>query len=247
MLMKKIKVKTPAKINLTLDVMKPNEQGFHNLKSLVASIDLYDYITIKKRKDWDVKLVNKGIDPCCENTKNNAYLAAKMFSDTFMTEGVDIVIEKSIPVGAGLGGSSADVAGVLNGMKKLFELDVDLAPLASKLGSDTTYMLGGGYAVLSGKGDKVDFKKIDKKLYLIVITEKEGASTKEVYQKFDSLKKARKASCTDKAYKALADNEMQDFYELAKNDLYPATVSFLALINPLILTGASSRVFASTA
>ena len=253
--MKKIKVKTPAKINFTLDVMKPNEQGFHNIKSLVASIDIYDYITIKKRTDWDITLVNKGIDPNCEMTKNNAYLAAKLFSDTFMTEGVDIIIEKNIPVGAGLGGSSADVAGVLNGMKRLFNLDVDVTPLASKLGSDTTYMLGGGYAILSGKGDKVEFKKIDKKLYLLVITEKQGASSKEVYQKFDTLKKQNKYACTETAYKALADNEIEEFFAVAKNDLFPASVSFVEEIDfnikalkkagaPLaLMTGSGSAVF----
>ena len=116
-------------------------------------------------------------------------------------------------------------------------------------------MLGGGYAILEGKGDKVDFKKIDKKFYLLVITEKEGASAKEVYKKFDTLKKQNKYTCTETAYKALADNEIEEFFALAKNDLFPASVTFVEQMDfnikalkkagaPLaLMSGSGSAVF----
>lgn len=223
--MKKIKVKVPAKINLTLDILGA-EKGYHNLKSLVASINIYDTITIKRRTDWDVTLVNKGIDPNCDKLSNNAYKAAKLFSDTFITEGVDIVIQKNIPVGAGLGGSSADVAGVLNGMKAMFAPDKDVVGLANTLGSDCAYMLNGGWAIMSGKGDKVDFKKVDKTLYLIIILARNGVSSGACYKKFDSLKKISKP-CTDKTYKAFMENEFEKFCSCAKNDLYAPAKYFV--------------------
>ena len=223
--MKKIKIKVPAKINLTLDVLGV-EKGYHNLKSLVASIDIYDYVTIKRRTDWDITLQNKGIDVGCATIDNNAYKAAKLFSDTFITEGVDIIIEKNIPVGAGLGGSSADVAGVLNGMKTLFAPDKDVKTLANALGSDSVYMLDGGWAIMSGRGDKLDFKKVDKTLYLVILLADKGVSSTACYKKFDSLKKMSKP-CTEKTYKAFVENEFEKFYASAKNDLYPASKHFV--------------------
>lgn len=223
--MKKVKIKIPAKINLTLDVAEVKE-GFHEIKSLVCSIDIFDEITIKRRKDWDVNLKMRGIDAMCSVQQNNAYRAGKLFSDHFITEGVDITINKKIPVGAGLGGSSADVAGVLNGMKELFKVEEELDELANKLGSDCAYMLKGGWAVISGKGEKVKYNKLDKKLYLIIITEEQGVSSKEAYEKFDALKKKPKP-CTDKVFKHLAENEFEKAFALAKNDLYPASLTFV--------------------
>lgn len=250
--MKKIKVKIPAKINLTLDVID-KKKGYHEIKSLVAPINIYDEITVKRRTDWDITLVNKGIKVDCQTAENNAYKAAKLFSDTFITEGVDVQINKNIPIGAGLGGSSADIAGVLLAMKKLFEQDKDIKPLADQLGSDSGYMLSSGWAIMSGRGEKVDYKKVDKKLYLILITEKEQVSAKDSYRKFDSLKKSPKP-CTEKTYKALIESNIEKFNNSAKNDLFEASKSFVPQIEfniqvlkkagaPLaIMTGSGSTV-----
>ena len=251
--MKKITLKSPAKINLTLDVTG-RSNGYHTLKSLVASIDICDYITVKKRTDWDIKLTTKGVDPLCENSKNNAYIAAKLFSDTFITEGVEITIEKNIPVGAGLGGSSADTVGVLKAMKELFEVSGDITPLAEKLGSDTAFMLKGGFAVMSGRGEKVSPVKIGKTFYLIIITEDKGASSKDVYHKYDLMKKSYKPR-TEKVYKAIIENDLEKFYNNAKNDLFPASSHFVPEMDfnikllkkagaPLaMMTGSGSAVF----
>ena len=219
--MKKVQVKIPAKINLTLDVID-KKKGYHEIKSLVAPIDIYDEITIKRRTDWDITLVDKGIKVDCEPCDNNAFKAAKLFSDTFITEGVDIQVNKNIPIGAGLGGSSADIAGVLTAMKKLFEVDKDVKPLADELGSDSGYMLTSGWAIISGKGEKVEYKKVDKKLYLILITEQKQVLAKDSYKKFDALKKSPKP-CTEKTYKALMESDVQKFNSSAKNDLYEAS------------------------
>ncbi len=249
--MKKIKLRVPAKLNLTLDILG-NSGGYHNIKSLVCSIDIFDTITLKRRTDWDINLINKGIDPECSIVDNNAYKTAKLFSDTFITEGVDMIIEKNIPVGAGLGGSSADIAGVLNGMKALFEVDKSIEPLADNLGSDCKYMLNGGWAIISGRGEKIDFKKVDKTLYFVILLGDESVSTKACYRKFDSLKKNFKP-CTERVYKALVENETEKFLT-AKNDLLFSAISLMDGIDfnlkalkkagaPLsIMTGSGSAV-----
>ena len=137
--MRKVKVKIPAKINITLDVLDKTPDGFHDLKSLVASINIYDKITLKKRKDVFISLKEKGNVTGLQE-ENNAYKTAKKFMAKYDTPGVNIVIDKKIPIANGLGGSSADIAGVLIAMKKLYKVDCDLSELASELGSDVCYM-----------------------------------------------------------------------------------------------------------
>ncbi len=224
--MKKIKLKTPAKINLTLDVLGTNEQGYHDLCSLVTSIDVYDYITILKRKDYNIRLKCKGIDPECSLVDNNAYKSAERFNKAFNTSGVNVTIDKRIPVGAGLGGSSADIAGVLNGMKMLYGIKESVAPIANILGSDSAYMLKGGWGVLKGRGDKQEFLELDKTLYLVILLEEKSASSKQVYREYDKREKTY-LPCTDTAITALKKGDFELFAKLAKNDLYPATKALI--------------------
>ncbi len=220
--MKKIQLKIPAKINLTLDVTGRTSDNYHQLQSLVASIDLYDSLTIKKRKDFNVDLKMKGIDPQCSTFENNAYKTAKTFENTYNTFGVSIVIDKQIPVGAGLGGSSADVAGVLNGMQKLFEVDDSVTLIADSMGSDSSYMLKGGWAILNGRGDKQEFLHFDFKLYLIILTMDKSVSAKQSYEEFDR-QNIMYNHCTETAIMALKKGDFDLFCMSAKNDLYRAT------------------------
>ncbi len=223
--MKKTTIKVPAKINLTLDVLGLKD-GYHALQSLVCSVDVYDTVTVKRRKDGNISLKSKGYDPKCDLYSNNAYKSAKLFRETFGTTGVDIIINKKIPVGGGMGGSSADVAGVLNGMKAVYEIPFDMEETANKLGSDTAYMLKGGWAIMSGRGETVEFLDIDKTLYFIIIPESESVSSKHSYQKFDMMKK-KYPPCTKSVVEALKSGNEQEFYGLAKNDLTMASSHFV--------------------
>lgn len=216
--MKKVKIKAPAKINLTLDVLGVTD-GYHDIKSLVASIDVYDEITLKARKDSTITLECTGINIGCDTFDNNAYKAAKSFIKKFSTHGVDIKIKKNIPIGAGLGGSSADIAGVLLGMKNLYQIKGNLHTIANELGSDSNYMLSGGYAVITGRGERVHPREIDKTLYLILVTEDKSITARASYKAFDKLEKVFKP-CTAAAEKALKDGDKEKFYSVIKNDLY---------------------------
>ena len=226
--MKKVKVKIPAKINLTLDVLGTSG-GFHNLKSLVASINLFDAITLSKRNDREVTLTMKGIPLDVAPEQNNAYKTALAFMETFNTNGVDIVINKNIPCGAGLGSSSADIAGVIKGMKILFGVKRSVKKLASTLGSDVNYMLKGGYAVMKGKGDDIESVKTKEKFYLVLMTEKEGVSTKECFNKFDEIGKKYKPA-TVGAVRLLKGRDKENFIKALKNDLYVPAKTILPVI-----------------
>ena len=223
--MKKITVKVPAKINLTLDVVG-TEGKYHEIKSLVTSINVYDVITLEKRTDNQINLQMKGLSVDCAIPDNNAYKAAKLFAETFSTGGVNVTVEKNIPVGGGMGGSSADIAGVLKGMNTLYEVDMDMGELADALGSDVRYMLDGGYAILSGRGQIIEEQYISKTLYMVLIKSDKIISSRACYKKFDALNKMHKP-CTKSSAKALLGGDFEKFVEIAKNDLYAPAVTFV--------------------
>ena len=173
------KIKSYAKINLTLDIVG-EANGYHLLDSFVASLDLYDLVVVRKRKDKLISVTmrgmgSEGISP----EENNAAKAGEAFVERFGTSGANIAVYKNIPLGAGLGGSSADAAGVLNGMAKLYGISDSeaLGALADRLGSDTRYMLKGGFCRMQGRGEKLfPLPAKGKKLYFFLICPKSSVS-----------------------------------------------------------------------
>ena len=209
-----VKIKSYAKINLTLNVGKVIN-GFHPIDSIVSTIDIYDEIFLSKRKDDAIMLTMHGLGEYDIRTEeNNAYKAAKLFCEEFKTKGVNIEIRKRIAIGGGLGGSSADVAGVLRGLKKLYDIDADVKPLADKLGSDCGYMLVGGTARISGRGEKVKRIKRDLDGYVIIAYCEKGVSTKECYALFDKLVGEFLNANNDEVEQAIEEG---DFNGLVKN------------------------------
>lgn len=181
------KVKSYAKINLSLNITGVKD-GYHLIDSVVASIDLYDTVCVKPRSDRLINVYMHGLGS--ENIppeKNNAVKAGEAFVSAFSTKGADIEIYKNIPMGAGLGGSSADAAGVLNALARLYKVtDRDsLKGLADMLGSDTGYMLRGGFARLAGRGERVFPILSKQRLYMLLFTPKSGVSTAACYRKYD--------------------------------------------------------------
>jgi 4-diphosphocytidyl-2-C-methyl-D-erythritol kinase len=120
---------------------------------------------------------------------NNAVKAAEMFISLYGTKGCDITVDKNIPMGLGLGGSSADSAGVLNALSKLYGISdrIGVKQIADSTGSDTKYMLDGGYARLFGRGDEIKPIESDLKLHFLLLAPENGVSTAECFKRFDSL------------------------------------------------------------
>lgn len=251
--MQKITIKIPAKVNLTLDV-KGEVNGYHDINSLVTSVNVYDVITISKRKDNVIKLTCLGLPVGCEKKKNNAYITAKLLRDKFSLGGVNIVIEKNIPVGGGMGGSSADVAGIILAYSKLYDLKENLVEIASKLGSDVPYMLNGGYAILKGRGDRVEYlQNVNLPLYFIFAMADKSVIARECYKKFDML--SVKGKCTtNKAVKCLLNGDGNGVIDNLHNDLYlPAKILLpeieanyfcLSKVGNVNMTGSGSVTYA---
>lgn len=250
--MRKVKVKIPAKINLTLDI-KGERNGYHVLESLVVSVDVYDTIKISQRRENVITLSFSGVPAKVSAKNSNAYFAAEKFRKEFSTGGVDIEIERGIPVEAGLGGSSADIAGVLNGMQKLFGVKRDISYIADSLGSDVTYMLSGGFAVLKDRGEVVEkISGVKRRFYLLIVLGTEGVSTADCFREYDRQGK-NYARCTPIAVKLLREDDIDNFFKTLKNDLLFSAESLLPEIKDTLatlkqygkaeMTGSGSAVF----
>ena len=185
-----MKIKAYAKINIALDVVGKREDGYHLLKMIMQTVDLYDVIEITKI-DSDIKLIcNKPYVPIDE--RNLAYKAAKLFKETYNIEdGVSINLIKNIPVSAGMAGGSTDAAGVLKVMNRIFNInasDEELRALGLKLGADVPYCINGGTALCEGIGEKITQLKPFNDKIVVIVKPPFGVSTKEVYKDFDLSK-----------------------------------------------------------
>ena len=222
--MNSVKIKSYAKVNLTLEIVGV-EGGYHLLDSLVASVDLFDVLVLKKKKGALSSVTMKGMgSESIPPEKNNALKAAEAFSKRFGTDGVSISVYKNIPIGAGLGGSSADVVGVLNGMAQLYGIEdrAGLKSLADELGSDTGYMLNGGFARMQGRGEKVTPLEKFQKLYFLLICPNVSVSAKECYQKYDELPRTLeyRGSRTEACIDSLRKRDLDEAGRCLMNDLY---------------------------
>ena len=222
------RIKAYAKVNITLEITGV-ENGFHMLDSLVTTVDLFDLIVLKKRKDKLCSVMMHGLgSEQIPPEKNNALKAAEAFSARFGTCGADITVHKNIPMGAGLGGSSADVAGVLQGMAKLYKIDDEnaLGEIADSLGSDTRYMLKGGFMRMQGRGNVLSPTHISKKLYMLLICPPTDVSTSACYKTYDELPKTLqwRESATENCIALLEKGNVNEGGRYATNELFPSAL-----------------------
>ena len=155
--MNEIKRKAYAKINLTLDVLKKRPDGYHDLRMVMQSVGVYDVVTCKKTDDGSIRFKTDSGFLSDEDSKTNLCVkAAKLLQEKYGCGGVEISLEKNIPIAAGLAGGSTDGAAVLKAVNTLYELKIsqdELERLGVTLGADVPYTLRGGTVLCEGIGD----------------------------------------------------------------------------------------------
>lgn len=242
--MQSIKIQCPAKINLLLKVLNKREDGFHNIESIMQTIDLFDYLTINI-ENYSISEIlldgnNKEIP---YNEKNLVYKAAKLFLDktNLQSKKISIYIDKSIPVSAGLAGGSTNAAGTLYGLNKIFK-DIltrdELNYLCAGLGSDLNVCLNGGRILATGRGEvtvPLEFEEFNVNL---IKPKALGISAKEAYTKFAELKNNSKALKT-------RDNFENDL-EWAVIEDYPQLQFIKNKYPKSMMTGSGSTYFSLT-
>ena len=182
--MKQIRLKAMAKINLGLDVVRRREDGYHEVRMIMQTVNLYDKLVITVNEEPGIRLTtNLGFLPV--NEDNLIYKAARLLMDEYdIKKGVDIQLQKFIPVAAGMAGGSTDAAATLIGMNRLFHLNLSKQQLMDygvKLGADVPYCIAGGTALSEGIGEILTPLPDVPKGYVLVAKPGINVSTKFVY------------------------------------------------------------------
>ena len=251
--MKNISVKCPAKINLTLEVVNKREDGFHNIKSIMQLISLYDYLNITAENSAQKNITLSGNNPDIPyDSRNLVYKAADLFfSKTDIKASVGICIAKNIPVSAGLAGGSTDAAGTLYGLNEIFGRPLpskELHQLCAQLGSDLNVCLEGGCLLAQGRGEKIE-KLPDISMPVTLIKPKTlGISAKEAYTKYSLLKDKPHFNNTEKMITALENgNDIQNYLyndlEHAVFNDYPELWGIKSKFPNSIMSGSGSTYF----
>lgn len=187
--MNQIELKALAKINLGLDVLGKRDNGYHDVRMVMQTIYLYDEVKLIRTAEPGIKVeTNLRFLPVGED--NIAYKAAKLLIDEFgIEEGIKIVLNKHIPVAAGLAGGSSNAAAVLFGMNRMFGLGLkqkDLMERGVKLGADVPYCIMRGTALAEGIGEELKVLPPMPKCTVLIAKPPVSVSTKAVYEALDS-------------------------------------------------------------
>ena len=212
----KVHVLAYAKLNLCLEVQGLRSDGFHQVRSLVQTIDLADRIEIAPGREVQVSCSARLNGP---NIAEHAVLA--LLDRKKSRAGVTIRIEKNIPIGAGLGGGSSNAAAVLAVVNRLFPPVIPhpvLLEIAMSIGSDVPLFLTGGCVRVSGKGGPEEFLPPRSEVYVLLVPPIH-CSTGDIYRAWDELTATTEPSWKD------------DCLVLGRNDLFPAAASLVPELN----------------
>ncbi|MCI8776312.1 MAG: 4-(cytidine 5'-diphospho)-2-C-methyl-D-erythritol kinase [Oscillospiraceae bacterium] len=217
--MKKITLKTSAKINLTLDVTSIRDDGYHNIESIFQSIGIYDIITVSRNRGSEINISCSDLSVPCDK-RNIVYKAAeKFFLYTGKSSGLNIDIQKNIPSQAGLGGGSSDGAAVLTALNLLFK--THLAPealikIGSEVSADTPFFINGGTALVEGIGDSIKPIRFIPPTDFVIAKGKDGISTPSAYKHIDMLFNPKHPK-TEKLLKAIDKGKFINHCDLCGN------------------------------
>lgn len=220
--------KAPAKINLSLDVLGKRNDGYHDVEMIMTTIDLYDRIELKSLPE-DVIKVSLWSRYVPNDERNLAYKAAAALKSRYrISRGVHIIIEKNIPVSAGLGGGSTDAAAVLRGLNKLWSLNLpleELAAIGSTIGTDVPFCVYGGTALATGRGHMIKRLPSPPKCWVVVAKPDIGVSSRTIFKKYIHKDRAYSAQHVTEALKDSNFNKLcqslDNVLEQVTFDLYP--------------------------
>ena len=183
--MNQVKIKAMAKVNLGLDVLRRRENGYHDVKMVMQTVDLYDELTFTK-EDNEVIRITTNVGELPLNEDNLIYKAANLIFDKAGKKyGVSIHLDKNIPIAAGMAGGSTDAAATLLALNELFGFGYnkeELAEIGVKIGADVPYCIHGGTCLSEGIGEILTKLPDAPDCYIVIAKPPIGVSTKYVYE-----------------------------------------------------------------
>jgi 4-diphosphocytidyl-2-C-methyl-D-erythritol kinase len=251
--MDSLTVRSPAKLNLVLDVLGKRPDGYHELRTIFERISLSDQITLARNRSGKIHIrCNHPHVPC--GPQNLVYQAAKLLSGDFsISEGLNINIIKNIPVAAGLAGGSSNAAAVLSGLNRLWQLGLSNAQLvkyAARLGSDVAFFLyNTAYALGTGRGEIIKPLNVKTKLWHVLVTPRVKMHTPEVFARL-KLNLTNKRDNVNILLPFLRKGDLVPLAGALANDLEPAILSlrpdFIKLKKKFIDAGALGACFSGS-
>ncbi len=254
-----IEKKAYAKLNIALDVVRKRLDGYHDMKMIMQTINLFDVITVKKSKSNNI-ILNSNID-ITENIESNlVYKAAKLVleeSGLFGTVGLEIYIEKNIPMGAGMAGGSADCATTILCLNELLDLNWStekMMNVGKTLGSDVPYCLVGGTKLVEGVGDIISPLNNHPETWVLVAKPKKSISTKLIFESMD-LKNKKEIPNFEQLVLAIENKDIKKIANNFCNVFEEVTIPLCAEIQNIknimnengainsLMTGTGSTVF----
>jgi len=255
-----VALRPPAKINLSLVVFGPRPDGFHDLHTVMATVDLHDDLVLRCKSEGGIDLECTG-EACPSGRDNLVYRAVELVAEhAGIRADLEVRLHKRIPPGAGLGGGSSDAASCLLGLNRLWDLNLsssELIGLAVQLGSDVPFFLQGPVAVCTGRGEVVIPLPHRCSRTLLLIVPKLAASTAQVYRNYRHEEK-RSGDYMRRVNYFLRQGDLDGLVIQVINSLDGACMKlFESLrqlrsriksvgISPLQISGSGSSLFAST-
>ncbi|HML94756.1 MAG TPA: 4-(cytidine 5'-diphospho)-2-C-methyl-D-erythritol kinase [Thermodesulfobacteriota bacterium] len=251
---------SPAKINLTLEVLRRREDGYHEIRSIVQPIDLFDEVRLEPARGEDIELSASGMEvPSGED--NLAWKAAALyFKESGVDAGVKIELRKKIPAGSGLGGGSGNAAAVLTGLNKMYGAftDDELIQMSPVLGADVPLFIRPMTALVEGIGEKLTPLRGFPLFYYVILCPNVNVSTAMVYRKWDELHEGKGGEAREDAdigktietFKNLEEGfSLRNDLEAPADELYPEIKAFREILSSLDakdvrMTGSGGAVFA---
>lgn len=254
-------VKSYAKINLALNIVKKREDGYHDLDMVMLPIDLHDSIEITVLPSTFETYITCDDFSLEVNEYNLCSIAIRKIKEKCnIDKSFRIHIHKNIPIGAGLGGGSSNAAAVINAVKNLLKLNISIEEeieLAKSIGADVPFFLKSLPARVEGIGEKLTPIQLKKQYYVLLVKPIKGIITKEAYHTYDEVGSNHHAD-VDKLIEALQNGE-EHLNEFMGNDLEKASIQILPTIQEVkslivndglenvIMSGSGSSVFAISA
>ncbi len=228
-----IKLKAPAKVNVRLEITGKRPDGYHDIFSIFVPVELYDYLEIRTNNTGGIKFSTVGIS-VPEDPTNLVYRAADSFfkKTGLRNRGIDIRLEKNIPVAAGLGGGSSDAASTLLALNKMNEFPLkknELHEIALKLGADVPFFLDAVPSIVTGIGEILEPISNWPELWYLIITPQIEISTAWVYRNY-------KMELTSNEYDYIRKTLKNDdviISSILKNDLEKVTSASFPIISAL--------------
>lgn len=240
-----MKLRSYAKINLTLDILRKRKDNYHEIESVFQQINLYDEIELIKIDEDKIELECNLKE--LKNKNNLAYTAASLIKEKFdIKKGIKIKINKNIPIGAGLSGGSSNAAAVLKGLNLLWNLNLskeELINLSRDIGADVGFHILGGTCIGRGRGEKLDKLKDLEKYCVVLVYPGFPISTKEAYSDLD-YDKIGKEKSSEKFSKNYDLNYLHNDFEYPVLQKYPELKEIKKKLGKnSLLAGSGSSVF----